>query len=748
MSSDRLTHAGGSQNLREVNERSQSPDSSAGETNFNIRSSPPPLEWENGNQQLRSGPDESNTYRSEEHRHVYQNQSYSFNDQRDNYAEHALNENLSQYPVQNQNSYDYQAQGPQDGNRAEVYQRYIDKSGNKPDIRAEESIFLSSDINLADATENYLERNSKRYSEKLDAIDRKMGRTEGRINRLESKSLQYRISYKPWKHRLIIDSQKGLKHKEIETSHKRGMLHDRIHKTETTRIVGRLKFRSEKIAFTEKHHSRDVRKNQRKSDRRGFFYRQIKGDFKNTLSGSEFQEDELMAELDQKKRMAAFGLRRIAKSNSRKLKHTFDGYERLKFQNTRLASLKAQREILQYRSGIDLQKRKANEAARQGLLREKQKRRVKKQMIQNYKREQGNFITRTRNQHHLKKTVKKEKKIARKRVKTIIGSALMLLFLLLFLVIIVFILSAVFLDMGGETVVNTVSQNDYYDMTDVTKYFRNKEAELEEFLNPDSSMNPENLESVILEEEPDIFEFIYDLDEISFDANTLVAYLSAKYNEFDLDLVMEELDEIFELYYTLEWEVREEYRDEAGGIVKICYITLTKADFYELLKERIEDAAGQEQMEGFYLAGNGQQVYGPVMNVDWRNKISSNYGYRVHPITGVKTFHDGVDIAIPTGTALYSAVEGTVVDSHYSDSAGNMIIIQNDSGWRITFMHMDSRAVSVGDTIKQGQYVGTSGNTGNSTGPHLHIRVHDAEDQPINPVFIIPFSTLEASESL
>lgn len=745
MSRDRLTHAGGSQNLREAKKRSQAPNSATSETNFNIRSDPPPLERENGNQQLRSGPDESNTYRSEEHRQVYQNQSYSFNDQRDNYAEHALNENLSQHPVQS--TYDYQAQGWQSEDSTESYQRYIDKSGNKQNILGEGSIFLSSDIDLADATGNYLESNSKRYSEKLDAIDRQMGRTESKINHLESESLQYRNSYKPWKHRLIIDSQKGLKHKEIETRHKQGLLHNRIHKTETTRIAGRLKFRSEKIALTEKHHIRDVRKNQWRSDRRGFFYRHLKGNLKNTLSGSDFQEDELMAELEQKKRRAAFGLRRIAKSNSRKLKHTLDGYERLKFQNARLASLKAQKELLQYRSGIDLQKRKANEAARQGLLREKQKRKIKKKMVQNYKREQGNFITRTRNQHHLKKTVKKEKKMAKKRAKTIIGSALMLLFLLLFLVIIVFILSAVFLDMGGETMVNTVSQNDYYDMTDVTKYFRNKEAELEEYLKPDSRINPGNLESVILEEEPEIFEFIYNLDEISFDANTLVAYLSAKYNEFDLDLVMEELDEIFELYYTLAWEVKEEYRYVAGGKVKICYITLTKADFYELLKERIGDAAGQEQMDGFYLSGNGQQVYGPVMNVDWRNKISSNYGYRIHPITGVKTFHDGVDIAIPTGTALYSAVEGTVVDSHYSDSAGNMIIIENDSGWRITFMHMDSRAVSVGDTIKQGQYVGTSGNTGNSTGPHLHIRIHDAEDQPINPVFIIPFSTLEASES-
>lgn len=747
MSRDRLTYAGSSQNLLEPKEKRQASGKTLNEIEYHVQSdSQQTLVHESGNQQLRNTPEERNTYRSEEHRHVYQNQSYSFNEQRDSYAEQALNDSFSQSTVQN--TYDYQAEEPQNVDSEGSYHRYVDKRDYVQETSGAGSLFLSSDIALTDATENYLENDSRRYSEKLNHLNQRIGETSGRIDKLEGKSLQYRNSYKIQKHRLIMDYQSGLQYKEIETSHKRGLHQDRIHKTETTRISGRLKFRSEKIALTETKHNQLVRKYQRKSDRRGFYYRQFKGELRNALSGSDFQEDEWVSELNQKKKIAAFGFRRAFRTNARRIKHTFDGYERLKFQTLRLASLKAQKELMEYQSGINRQKRKANEAARQGLLREERKRKIKKQMVQNYKREQGNFFTRTRNQHQLKKTVKKERKMARKRVKTIIGSVLMLLILLIFIVMIVFMLMTVFFDMGSEAMVNTVSQNDYYDMTDVTKYFRNKEAELEEYLKPDSTINPENLESVILAEEPDVFEFIYNLDEISFDANTLVAYLSARYNEFDLELVKEDLDEIFELYYTLEWEIKEEYRDEAGGNVKICYITLRKADFYELLKGRIGEAAKQEQMDGFYLSGNGQQVYGPVMNVDWRKKISSNYGYRVHPITGVKTFHDGVDIAIPTGTALYSAVEGTVIKSYYSDSAGNMIVIQNDSGWQVTFMHMDGRAVNVGDTVKQGQYVGTSGNTGNSTGPHLHIRIHDAEDQPVNPVFVIPFSTLEASESL
>ncbi len=739
MSRDRLTYAGSSQNLLKPKEN-KSQGNAANETAYQSRSdSQQTPARESSSQQLRSAPEESNTYRSEEHRHVYQNQSYSFNEQRDNYAEQALNESIPQVQEETQGT-----------DNAGKYQRYVsqEKEG------ALDSIFQSSDLELADATENYLDVHSRRYQNKLSHVREDMGKTMQKLDTHTGRRLAYRNSYRPWKHRLIVEEKKNLQHKETSYT-KGGLSGNRRYRTETTQVAGRLKFRSLKIERSDQQrsrmmdrHSRKVKKGERRADRREFYYRKLKKDLRDTLSGSDFQEDAVMSELDQKRRRAAFAAARIAKSNARKLKHTFDGYERLKFQKARLASQEARMERLLYKSGIDLQKRKANEAARQGLLREERKRKIKKQMVQNYKREQGNFITRVRTQHQLKKTVKKEKKMARKRVKTVIGSVLMLLILLIFVVLIVFMLMTVFFDMGGEAMVNTVSQNDYYDMTDVTKYFRNKEAELEEYLKPDSAENPENLESVILAEEPDIFEFTYDLDEISFDANTLVAYLSAKYNEFNLELVKEDLDEIFELYYTLEWEIKEEYREEAGGNVKICYITLRKADFYELLKDRIGEAAKQEQMDGFYLSGNGQQVYGPVMNVDWRKKISSNYGYRVHPITGVKTFHDGVDIAIPTGTALYSAVEGTVIKSYYSDSGGNMIVIENESGWQVTFMHMDSRSVSVGETVKQGQYVGTSGNTGNSTGPHLHIRIHDAEDQPVNPVFVIPFSTLEASESL
>lgn len=750
MSKDRLTHSGSSQNLRAHKE-------GGSQSQIRIESSPPPLQPVSQNQQLRGGgTDETNHYRSEEHRHIYQNQSQSFNEQRSAYTEQAFNEYIPPVPDPVpiiKAPYDYQSFSPLEES-GQDYRRYITESGTNVGA---DSVFASSDFDLANATGNYLPKDSEKFGKMINRLDQKASKTAEKIGRIEAKGLKYRNSYKPWKNRLIIDSERGRRIQREAWHSREGKAFDRIHVEKTKRIVGRLKFQSEKIALTGRKHNREVRRGERKSTRGQMLRRQLYGDLRNAASGSEFGEDELPAELRRRAKHTAGAYGFYLKRKYRKLKHELDGYNRLKFQKARLDALRAQRERLNYKSGIDLQKRKAEEATRQGLIREKQKRKVKKELVQNYKREQGNFIARTRNQHKLKKTVTKEKQAAKKRVKTMISSISALVIFLILGILIIFTFMTVFLNMGGESVANTVSQNDYYDMTEVTAYFRDKEAELEEYI------QPENLEPIILEEYPEIFEFIYDMDEISFDANTLVAYLSAKYNEFDLEMVKADLDEIFEQYYTLEWEVKEEYRllpdhsqapnpdtgeyPMVNTLVQICYVTLKKEDFYELLKGKIEDAAKQNQMDGFYLAGNGQQIYGPVMNVDWRNKISSNYGWRVHPITGKRTFHDGVDIAVPVGTALYSTVKGTVVDSHYSDSAGHMVIVENESGWRITFMHMDSRTVSVGQRIEQGQLVGYSGNTGNSTGPHLHIRVHDADDQPVNPVFIIPFSTAEASET-
>ena len=83
----------------------------------------------------------------------------------------------------------------------------------------------------------------------------------------------------------------------------------------------------------------------------------------------------------------------------------------------------------------------------------------------------------------------------------------------------------------------------------------------------------------------------------------------------------------------------------------------------------------KEQYQNYKLSGGGQQVYSPVMEEDWTQRITSDFGERIHPITGERTFHNGIDIGIPTGTNLYSAAVPSVESFLISlpETAGTVI---------------------------------------------------------------------------
>lgn len=104
-------------------------------------------------------------------------------------------------------------------------------------------------------------------------------------------------------------------------------------------------------------------------------------------------------------------------------------------------------------------------------------------------------------------------------------------------------------------------------------------------------------------------------------------------------------------------------------------------------------------------------------------RISDDYGNRMHPILGVEQFHNGVDMAAPSGTAILAAYDGDVVAAAYSGSMGNYIMIDHGSGLYTIYMHCSALYVSKGQTVSKGQNIAAVGSTGRSTGPHLHFSV-------------------------
>ena len=104
-------------------------------------------------------------------------------------------------------------------------------------------------------------------------------------------------------------------------------------------------------------------------------------------------------------------------------------------------------------------------------------------------------------------------------------------------------------------------------------------------------------------------------------------------------------------------------------------------------------------------------------------RISSEFGYRIHPTLGTQLFHNGIDMAAPGGSPILAAYNGTVVAADYSTTMGNYIMIDHGDSLYTIYMHASALYVSKGDEVSRGQKIGAVGSTGRSTGNHLHFSV-------------------------
>lgn len=137
-------------------------------------------------------------------------------------------------------------------------------------------------------------------------------------------------------------------------------------------------------------------------------------------------------------------------------------------------------------------------------------------------------------------------------------------------------------------------------------------------------------------------------------------------------------------------------------------------------------AAGGSAAAG-YVQGTG--------SLGWplNGPITSPFGYRVHPIFGRVIGHTGIDIGIDEGTLVHAADGGTVVGAGWYSGYGYTVVIDHGNGMSTLYAHNSAVNVSEGQAVSKGQVVAYSGNTGNSTGPHLHFEVRVNGD-PVDPM--------------
>ena len=259
---------------------------------------------------------------------------------------------------------------------------------------------------------------------------------------------------------------------------------------------------------------------------------------------------------------------------------------------------------------------------------------------------------------------------------------------------------------------------------------------------------------------PGYDEYSYNLGAIGHNPFTLISYLSAVHTEFTASGVESEIQALFDEMYTLtltpdtetrtrtvtktgtrtvtdpvtgeETEEEYEYEEEEEYEVSILRVTLTVISLESLVSGKMDTE--QAEIFAMYRETNGLlQEFASPLDLYWYYYVSSYYGYRKNPVTGNEEFHRGVDIAVPTGTTVYAAHDGMVTAAAYDSHYGNYVVIEID-GYTTKYAHMDTLSVSAGQTVEKGTVIGTTGNTGSSTGSHLHIEcLYDGEYY--NPLF-------------
>jgi len=231
---------------------------------------------------------------------------------------------------------------------------------------------------------------------------------------------------------------------------------------------------------------------------------------------------------------------------------------------------------------------------------------------------------------------------------------------------------------------------------------------------------------------------IFNYDEKMFDKleemqqNIIAEETQMEIEQMDLDLVLSELS-------TKKTEAEVLYESKASEMAIVEDNQLMLDMQMEFLEEQ-ENEINENLLKAVEAAKNYMQWSDGEL--DWpapgQTRITSEFGWRVHPITGITTHHNGIDIGMPYGTTIVAAETGTVVRANYSASYGNVVMISHGTyeghQYFTLYAHNSKLLVVEGQTVLRGDPISLAGSTGWSTGVHLHFGVMK-DTEWVNPLY-------------
>ncbi len=185
--------------------------------------------------------------------------------------------------------------------------------------------------------------------------------------------------------------------------------------------------------------------------------------------------------------------------------------------------------------------------------------------------------------------------------------------------------------------------------------------------------------------------------------------------------------EYLDQFLSEKWKQQEVLKEEIAMQNKLIVTLGTRKIIYTQKKSKIEKEIEKEKalIEKLILeAAEASRVLETGLIWPVKGPITSYFGWRIHPIWGVREFHEGIDIAVPTNTKVLAVASGSVTYAGWMTGYGNVVIIYHGSNISTLYAHLKRFAIKKGDLVAQGQVIAYADSTGWSTGPHLHFGVY------------------------